>query len=263
MINLTVTILGSGTAVPWRDRCSPGVVLAVETPEEKYLALIDPSAGSSHRMAACGYPFEGLTHVLFSHYHPDHTGDLVPILFALKNPRFGRVGLKSPLRLLGPPGLIRLHQSLLEVYGTWIDLEGRVRVQEVVPSQGHGFFAIGPLEATCYPVMHSEESVAYRFELRSGKALAYSGDTDRCVGIIQAARNADILILECSYPEGEKHAGHLVPSEAGKIAMAANARRVILTHLYPECWGKDLVKMCREHFSGEVSIAEDGLTIHL
>jgi ribonuclease BN (tRNA processing enzyme) len=227
------------------------------------LALVDPSAGSSHRMAHAGFAFDELTHVIFTHYHPDHTGDLVPILFALKNPRFRELLKSSPLRMIGPIGLKRLYKSLHKVYGEWIDHGDSVQFEEVDWRVRHGFFTIGPLEVTCYPVEHTDNSVAYRFETRGGGVLTYSGDTDRCDGMVQAARGADVLILECAFPEGEKQVGHLTPSEAGKIATAANVRRVVLTHLYPECWGKDLIKPCREHFSGEVVVAEDGLTINL
>jgi ribonuclease BN (tRNA processing enzyme) len=238
-------------------------VVQVDDGEQMLLALVDPGAGSSHRLAACGYDFGKLTHVLFSHYHPDHHGDLVPILFALQNPRFQSVGVPDPVKLIGPRGLHDLHRALRGVYGSWIDLENRVRIQEVHPGHRKGFFSIGPIEVTCFSVDHTDNSVAYRFESRSGKVLAYSGDTDRCSGVVEAGRGADVFILECSFPEGEKRSGHLTPSEAGQIATAANARRVILTHLYPECWGKDLITPCRQHFQGEVQVAEDGLTVYL
>ena len=79
---MKITILGSGTSIPHPHRASPG--LAVELPEG--VALIDPSPGSIHRMVGHGLSFPALRWVLFTHFHPDHTGDLVPILFAMCNP---------------------------------------------------------------------------------------------------------------------------------------------------------------------------------
>lgn len=262
-MKLRVTILGSGTAVPWRGRNSPGLVIQVETEERECLALVDPSAGSVHRMVACGYALESLTHVLITHFHPDHTGDLAPLLFALRNPRLREVGERNPLRWIGPRGLRKLYRSLEGVYGSWIDLGARLEIDEVDPEENQGFFSLGPLEVTCFRVDHTDNSIAYRFESRAGRILAYSGDTDHCDGVVEAARGADLLILECAFPEGKKRPGHLVPSEAGQIATAANARRVLLTHFYPECWGEDLVRPCREHYTGEVLLAEDGLTVNL
>ena len=48
------------------------------------------------------------------------------------------------------------------------------------------------------------------------------------------SKNADLLILECSHPDGMKAKGHLTPSLCGKIAAKANAKKLVLTHFYPE-----------------------------
>jgi ribonuclease BN (tRNA processing enzyme) len=260
---LSVTILGSGTSVPWRGRNAPGLVLRIETDERNLLVLVDPSAGSIHRMADYGYSLADLSHVLFTHYHPDHTGDLVPILFALKNPRFAAVGSDHPVQFVGPPGLIDLCKGLDLAYGHWIHHPTRVEFREINWRENQGFFALGPVETTCFPVDHTDNSIAYRFEPRSGSVLTYTGDTGYCESAIEAGREAGLLIIECSFPEGQKRKGHLTPSEVGRIAAAANAQRIVMTHLYPECRGQNLMEPCREYFRGEILIAEDGLTLHL
>jgi len=254
----TITILGSGTGVPWRGRAGPGWVAQIDALEADTV-LVDPSAGSIQRMADCGIPLERLTHVLFSHYHPDHTGDLVPLLFALQNPRYHRQ--PRPLRLIGPRGLRKLLRDLAGVYGQWIETGERVELIELGGAEGANFAAVGPLEVTAHPVLHIEPSMAYRFASRGGGTFAYSGDTDRCDGAVDAARNADLLLAECSFPEGEKRLGHLTPSEVGRLAEAAGARKVVLLHLYPECHGHDLVGPCREFFRGEVLVAQDGMVL--
>jgi ribonuclease BN (tRNA processing enzyme) len=254
----TITILGSGTGIPWRGRAGPGWVAQLGGPEAAAM-LVDPSAGSGQRMVERGIPLERLTHVLFSHYHPDHTGDLVPLLFALKNGRY-QTG-SQPLKLIGPRGLRKLLRDLLAVYGSWIDLAERLETIELGGAEGASFATVGPLEVTAHPVAHTDSSVAYRFDSRSGPPFAYSGDTDRCDGVVDASRNADLLLCECSFPEGEKRPGHLIPSEVGKIAEAAGARRVVLLHLYPECHGRDLLTPCREYFRGEAAVGEDGMVL--
>ncbi len=251
-----VTILGSGTGVPWRGRAGPGWVIELGG-EDADAVLVDPSAGSIHRMADRGIPLERLTHVVFSHYHPDHAGDIVPLLFALKNRRY-RDRPKS-IRMVGPRGLRKLLRDLAGIYGQWIDSAERVQAIELEPREGA--LAVGALELTAHPVIHGESCVAYRFASRGGEILAYTGDTERCDGAIDAARNADLLLIECSFPEGEKQPGHLTPSEAGRIAAAAGARRAVLLHLYPECQGRDLIGPCREYFGGEVQVAEDGMVL--
>jgi len=256
---VTITILGSGTGVPWRGRAGPGWVAQLEG-EDRSTILVDPSAGSIQRMADCGIPLEGLTHVLFSHYHPDHTGDLVPLLFALKNPRYQGMGC---IRLIGPRGLRQLLRDLVTVHGGWIDSWERMEVVELGGAEGQHFTSIGSLEVTAHRVVHTETSVAYRFSSRGGPTFAYSGDTDRCDGVVDAARRADLLLIECSFPEGEKRPGHLVPSEVGRIAQAAGARRAVLLHLYPECHGRDLLGPCLQYFQGEALVAEDRMVLSL
>jgi ribonuclease BN (tRNA processing enzyme) len=257
---ITITILGSGVGIPSRTRAGPGWVATVEAPEADAV-LVDPSAGSIQRMAERGIPLDRLTHVLLSHFHPDHTGDLAPLLFALKSPRYA--GRSPPLTLIGPRGLRKLLRDLEGVYGQAIESARNLQVVELGSGERERFAAVGPLDVTAFPVVHAEGSIAYRFSRRGGPTFAYTGDTDHCDGAVEAGRGADLLLIECSYPEGEKRAGHLTPSEVGRIAAAAGPSRVVLLHLYPECRGHDLITPCRKYFAGEVTLAEDGMTIPL
>jgi ribonuclease BN (tRNA processing enzyme) len=257
-VKLRITILGSGTGIPWRARAGPGWVLTAEGGSGADAVLVDPSAGSSQRMADRGIPLDRLTHVLFTHYHPDHTGDLVPILFALRNPRFRD---RPPLRLIGPRGLRKLLRELRGVYGDWIEPPQGVEATEIGGAEGDPFVRVGALEVTPFPTDHADPSIALRILCRGGPTIAYTGDTDRCDGAVEAARGADLLLIECSFPEGGKRPGHLVPSEAGRIAEAAGARRAVLIHMYPECHGHDLLGSFRRWFSGEAALAEDGMVI--
>lgn len=262
----TITVLGSGTGVPWRGRSAPGYAIEVEREDGGTAAiLVDPGAGSIHRMARCGLPLERLSHVLFSHLHPDHVGDLVPLLFALKHPSLAR-RVKLPV-FLGPAGLKSLYQGVCEVFGTWVHHGSRLEIREFRNFGRQGgapeLAKVGPLEVTAYPTEHTENSLAFRFESRQGKVFTYTGDTDYCQSVIDAARNAHLLVTECSFPEGKKVPGHLIPSEVGRIAAAAGVKHVVMTHLYPECQGEDLITPCRKFFSGRVDIAEDGLSLRV
>jgi ribonuclease BN (tRNA processing enzyme) len=71
----------------------------------------------------------------------------------------------------------------------------------------------------------------------------------------------DLLVLECSFPDERKVPGHLTPSLAGRIANETRCRRLLLTHLYPECDQVDVLSQCRRTYSGDVLIAEDLLRI--
>ena len=114
-----------------------------------------------------------------------------------------------------------------------------------------------------YPVAHSPGSLAYRVYLESGKSFVYSGDTAPCDGIIDAAKNCDLLILECSFPEESDVEGHLTPSQAGRIATLSGTKKMLLFHFYPEVLRTDIAGDCRKTYSGELILGRDLLQIFL
>ena len=107
---------------------------------------------------------------------------------------------------------------------------------------------------------HTKNSVSYRIE-HNNKSIIYSGDTDYSNEIIKISKNADLLILECSFPY--KAEGHLTPSLCGKIAAKANVKKLVLTHFYPECDKVDIKKQCGKEFNGKIVLAKDFMGIKI
>lgn len=248
---MDVVVLGSGTAVPHARRGGPAVLVR----EGETSLLVDAGTGTLQKLALLGVSLAALDAAAFTHLHVDHTAELASLLFALRNTGIGRT---KPLPLYGGPGFRAFHRKLVRMYGAWLDpLPFPLTVEEA----GERAVAVGPLGVTAFPVAHSAASVAYRIEGPGGKAVAVSGDTDVCEGIVAAARGADLAVLECSFPEGAKAAGHLVPSEAGRIARLAGVRRLVLTHFYPECEGEDIAGPCGREYGGEILLAEDLLRL--
>lgn len=244
---MQLTILGSGTAIPSLRRGSPGLLVEVAGQS----LLFDGGAGTLPRLLGAGVAITELDRIFYTHLHPDHTGDLVPLLFALRNPAWERT---KPLYLTGPRGFRAYYEGLIGVYGDWIAAKSYdLVVSEVLKetSEGEGFRAI-PWE-----VAHIQHSLCYRIESASGKSLVFSGDTTYCDAIIDAARGADLLVLECSAPDEQPMKNHLTPTEAGQIAALAGCRRLVLTHFYPICEEYDIVTPCRKVFGGELILAED------
>ena len=65
--------------------------------------LFDCGPGIWKAMFQYNIKIDRLTHILFSHFHVDHTSDLAPLLLN----RFLTPGLKDiPLKILGPKGLM-------------------------------------------------------------------------------------------------------------------------------------------------------------
>jgi len=245
-------VLGSGTAIPHMRRFGPGYALRIY---DRYI-LFDPSAGTVHRAVQYGINLRKISHIFFTHLHPDHTGDFVPILFALKNPD---IDPSIFLEIIGPPGFRKFFNHLKKVYGKWIDPPSeRARIQDITqyPLNQKGWNILWET------LTHTENSIGYRVtNERTGKVWAYSGDTDYCEGILSLVHNADVAVIECSFPDQFKETGHLTPSLAGQIAQEGNVRHLVLSHFYPKCDGEDIVAQCRRVYSGQITLARDYLRI--
>ena len=255
---MEVTILGSGTATPRLDRNSSG--LAVRTDEA--LVLVDIGAGTIRRLCEAGVDLRLVDAILITHFHPDHVSDLVPFLFA-SNYAFGPVR-KESFHVVGPDGLEQFYSGLVRVYQDWIVPKGdRLRLKQMSVKDTDRFH-VKDLAILSTPSVHGPQSLSYRLEA-AGVSVTVSGDTDFSERLIELARGADLLISECSLPDALKIPGHLVPSEAGRIAAEAGVRKLVLTHMYPPCdeEGVDVVAQAAGSFSGTIVKAEDHMTLRV
>ena len=95
--NIRVTVLGSGTCVPCLARSSCSILLQVGDTQ----MVFDAGPGTMRRLLEAGTDIYRIDYVFFSHFHPDHTAELVPFLFANKFPDPMR--RSRPLTLVGGP----------------------------------------------------------------------------------------------------------------------------------------------------------------
>jgi len=248
---MELIILGSGTGVPSLKRGSPGFLIKTETQS----LLLDGGSGTLARMLQAGVTYKDLDAVLYTHIHPDHCADLVPLIFACKYQEEPRT---KDLLIIGGRGFRDYFEGLQWVHGSWIEPQTfHIHMYEVAADE----VTIGDLQVTALPLDHMRESVGYRITSPQGQTLVYSGDTDYCPNIVELAMGADLLLLECSFPEGQKVPGHLTPALAGRIAHEAECKRLCLTHFYPPCDHADIKGASRQVFKGEVLLAEDMMRI--
>jgi ribonuclease BN (tRNA processing enzyme) len=189
--------------------------------------------------------------LLYTHLHPDHTTDLVPTLFASK---YGDLPREKDLLCMGGPGFKSFFEELKRLYGTWIEPQSyRLTVKEVSKEVQ----SYQDLKILFKPMAHISGSVGYRIEFKDGKSIAISGDTDYCQNIIDLGFEADLLVLESSFPDEKKVEGHLTPSLAGRIALESGCKKLLLTHLYPMCDQYDILNQCKQVYPGQVILGED------
>ncbi len=69
---------------------------------------------------------------------------------------------------------------------------------------------------------------------RQGQSMAFVMDTRWCDAAIELARGVDLLVCESTFLDRDEalaqRFGHLTAGQAGKLAAAAGARRLLLTH---------------------------------
>jgi ribonuclease BN (tRNA processing enzyme) len=247
---MQLVVLGSGTVAPTAERTAPAHW--VETGPVKL--LLDCGAGTMLRAAEFEVPWATVTHLAITHFHPDHWGELAPYLFAL---RWGVEPPRSaPLTLLGPPGMRLRLDRLAGAFGDWVaEPEFPLEVVEIAPGDAVELAAGVTLEACDTP--HTPESVAYA--VRTGDAhLVYTGDTGPSDALAQWAAGCDLLLAECSLPDERAVELHLTPTQAGALARAAGARRLVLTHFYPVFGATDPAEVAARQFDGEIVAAQDG-----
>ncbi|MEV8028543.1 MULTISPECIES: MBL fold metallo-hydrolase [Cellulosimicrobium] len=202
-----------------------------------------------------------------SHLHPDHFVDVCGLYVYLRyHPVRGstRTGVPSRLTVLGPAGTAaRIEAAYGAEPGDGVTEELDVRAWEPgAPVR------VGPLVLEPYRVFHPVEAYGVRVTgpstLRPGESavLAYTGDTDACDGVVELARDADLLLSEAAFHEGRddgvERGIHLTGRRAGEVATAARARRLVLTHL--PAWNDPERSRAeaRETYTGPVDVATTG-----
>ncbi|HLJ68413.1 MAG TPA: MBL fold metallo-hydrolase [Chloroflexota bacterium] len=228
------------------------------------LIILDAGSGIRPLGAALGACQATL---LLSHYHWDHIQGL---------PFFGSAYLpESEIRVVGPE---------FEGEGPEEYLVGQMMTPyfPAAPSQLHGIASfetvprdvmrIGPAEVRVGRLSHPGVTFGYRIE-EDGATLVYISDNEPDVasageieGIMALARDADLLIHDCQYSEGEYVSchrwGHSTPRQAVRIARGSGARRLMLFHHDPGHNDEQVEALaeeaCRLAGTLEVVIAREG-----
>lgn len=96
--------------------------------------------------------------------------------------------------------------------------------------------------------------------LTRGSKLVIVGDTGRTDNLVEAARDADALVIEATYLEEEAEMAsqfsHMTARRAAELAVKANVNQLILTHISRRYREKDVLKEAQAVFPN-VAVARD------
>lgn len=237
--------------MPSLKRNAPGYYLEVFDMQ----ILIDCGSGTILQLERAGKNYKSIDAVFITHTHPDHISDLMPFIHALlATPGFKR---EKDLLIVGPKGSKKFYESCISSV-IKRPKSFTIEVVEIEDKLGLKY-----LNVFSKKTAHSENSIAYRLE-DGEKSLVITGDCDYDEGIVEFSKDADLLIIDCSFPDAMKVPGHLTPKECGLVAKKAKVKKLILSHLYPTSYpDAERLKECRVVFDGDVSLAEDLMEVNI
>ncbi len=247
-----LVILGSAAIVPDMEHDNTHMVFQ----GDECAVLIDCGSNPIARMRSVGIDYNDLTDMILTHFHPDHVSG-VPIL--LNN--MWLLGRRRALRVYG------LHQCLNRVEDTmlahawdeWPDFFP-VAFHKLLERDNQLLIENSDFRITSWPVKHYVPTIGLRVEnKRTGFVTAYSCDTAPTPSLIDLGRDADLFIHEVAGGDG---IGHSSARQAGEIAAAAGARKLLLIHY--EVFDRNgpvdptpLIPEAQAVFPGPVQMAHD------
>ncbi len=297
---LSVTFLGTGAACPTVERN----VAALAVHREGEMLLFDCGEGTQRQMMRYGVGFS-FREVFFTHYHSDHVLGITGLLrtLGLQN-RLEKITLYGPRpaeRILGallsvgvertrfPIEIVELksgdilarREYDIKVFATdhradtiGFALVEHDRLGRFDPEQAQD---LGIPEGPLWGKLHRGETVTLEDGRvidparlvgppRPGRTVVYAGDTRPSQAVVEASRDANLLVHEATFGEDEvdraKETGHSTARQAARVAKEARVRQLALTHISAR-YSRDapeLAAEAREDFPDTV-IARDGMTI--
>lgn len=270
---VALQVLGSGGPELRGERASASYLV---WRDGRAVALVDAGGGSALRFAQSGARFADLAVVLFTHLHADHAADFPALVkssfFEGRHsdlPVYGPGGNRllpavdqHLRRTLGAEGAYPYLSNMLDGTGSW-----RLVPTVVEPSDDEIWRAVEVTDGLSVSAVRVEHgplpALAWRVDV-AGRSIAFSGDMNGRLGTLERlAAGTDLLVAHHAIPEDSRddvaRRLHMPPSEIGRIAVAAKARRVVLAHIMERTErGREAnLAALRAHYDGPVSIATD------
>ncbi|HEX5015556.1 MAG TPA: MBL fold metallo-hydrolase [Candidatus Limnocylindrales bacterium] len=221
-----VTVIGAGTSAPQPETPASGIL--VETASTAL--LVDCGQGVIRGLMGIRDPRE-LDAIVVGHLHADHYIDLVSLRYLM--PWAGFTGRRVPVLL--PPGGRRKVDELASAIS---ERDGFFdHTFEVVEYDPEKRVEVGDLTIDFIAGLHYVPAWGCAIRDRAGGVVVVSGDTGPNDDLVEAARGADIFVVEAtllSAEEDDPKRGHLTFDEAIDMGTRAGAGRTVLVHHRPQ-----------------------------
>lgn len=187
--------------------------------------------------------------LFLTHLHGDHWLDLVPLAHVRRHHPDRRV--PKPLRVFAP---VSQRDRIAGAFG-------RARLDDVFAFEAPRATEVGPFDVDVIRTSHPVETHAVRIAA-AGRTLVYTADTGWFPELVDFARRADLLLAEAGFVDGaaNPHGVHLTATGAGELAKAANAGRLVVTHVAPWHDAAAQARKAEAAFGGPTERARRGAT---
>ena len=266
---LRVIFLGTGGSLPTRNR-NPSAIMVNRKGE---LLLFDCGEGTQQQMMRARTGMMSLSSIFVSHFHADHFLGIPGLIQTMsfigrKEPLliYGPEGTREFTELFKAFGFFNFKY---EIYGIQLkpgDIVERkdyviraLKTEHSIPSLGYALIEnprpgrfnrekaaeLGVPPGPLFAELQKGNSLEIDGKFvkpadvmgpsRPGRTVVYSGDTRPCESILEASRDADLLIHDCSFSDEmtdwAEESGHSTAGEVAALAKEARVRRLILTHI--------------------------------
>ncbi len=209
------------------------------------LIQFDFGSGVLARLTALTAP-ESLNALFLSHWHFDHTSDLLPLIYRLQ-------AAGKTLPVYAPFDESSAIRNIVLAAGCFT-------LTDIVPGNT---LQVGDAVVRIGPARHPLPAVGFCVEAE-GRRFGYTGDTNTVDDLAAFYRGCDLLLADGLFPEADwaEKKPHLSAALAAKLAVEAGAGKLILTHLNPVYAPSLLLQEARKIFSG-AQLAEGNQMIEI
>jgi ribonuclease BN (tRNA processing enzyme) len=279
-----VTLGTQGGPLPSVTRAQPANAVVVGD----RIYLVDAGNGVARQLVAAGLDYRKVGTVFITHNHDDHDADWGTLLGLQWS-----TGRRGETHVYGPAGT----ESMLQGFLQYVAPNARIRMADSpgypAPQKSwHAHDITTPglvfrddrITVTAGENCHyapgrdgQDRSWALRFQTPD-RVIVFSGDTGRCPQLVEFARGADLLVHEVidlplieqamrrelppQIAEGlmrHMQEEHTTAEDVGRLAAAAQVKKVVLTHVIPGRDEPDAVYLdaVKKHYGGPAAVARD------
>ena len=266
---LRIIFLGTGGSLPTRNR-NPSAVMVNREGE---LILFDCGEGTQQQMMRAKTGTMSLSSIFVSHFHADHFLGIPGLIQTMsfmgrKEPLliYGPEGTREFTELFKALGYFNLKYEVQGVQlkpGDIVEREKYViralKTEHSISSLGYALIEnprpgrfnreraieLGILPGPLFAKLQKGNPVEVNGKLvkpedvmgalRPGRTVVYSGDTRPCEPILEASRDADVLIHDGSFADEmanwAEESKHSTAGEVAALAKEAGVRKLVLTHV--------------------------------